>query len=119
MTVNSEKKFISNCLFQAIKYKLKNWKKVKIKYLWYRGKRWYHLHFYWQDDEYDYDFSPCRLWCGQPLFKGCIRKHKKGSFDRLKKCVHYDRKRRRNIKKQGNIKENDFTTAIQEASKNR
>ena len=79
----TEKKFISNCLFQAIFYKIKHWRKYKIKAVFYRTKYMLHLHFYWQDDEYDYDFSPCGRWMCKPVFKGFIRKHKKGTIQKL------------------------------------
>lgn len=79
----TEKKFISNCLFQAIFYKIRHWRKYKIKAVFYKTKYMLHLHFYWQDDEYDYDFSPCGRWMCKPLFKGFIRKHKKGTIQKL------------------------------------
>ena len=34
-------------------------------------------------DEYDYDFSPCGRWMCKPVFKGFIRKHKKGTIQKL------------------------------------
>ena len=83
----TEKKFISNCLFQAIFYKIKRWKKYKIKAVFYRTKYILHLHFYWQDDEYDYEFSPCKRWKGQLLFKGQIKRHKRGTLRRLQKLL--------------------------------
>lgn len=82
-----EKWLYSNCLIQALKQKIFHWRKVKVKVLWYKGKYWYHMHFYWQTDEYDYDFAPCKKWIGQPLFKGCIRRYKKGTFERLKQSL--------------------------------
>ena len=80
-----EKRLYSNCLIESLKHKLLKWKSVKVKVFWYKGKYCYHLHFYWQDDNYDYDFSPCGKWIGQPLFKGYIRRHKKDTFKKLKK----------------------------------
>ena len=91
MKIN-EKKFISNCLLQAIKYKLYNWKVCKIKFIFYRSKYMFHLHFYWQDDEYDYDFTPCKSWRCKPVFKGFIRKHKKGTLKRIEKYLKYKNK---------------------------
>ena len=82
-----EKRLYSNCLIQAVKQKIFHWRKVKIKALWYKGKHWYHLHFYWQTDEYDYHFAPCGKWIGQPLFKGCIRRHKKGTLERMQRVL--------------------------------
>ena len=79
----TEKKFISNCLFQAIFYMIKHWRKYKIKAVFYKTKYMLHLHFYWQDDEYDYDFSPCGRWMCKPVFRGFIRKHKKGTIQKL------------------------------------
>lgn len=78
-----EKPFYSNCLFQAIKHKILGGKNVKIKCLWYKTKRMLHLHFYWQDSQYDYDFAPCRKWIGQILFKGNIHRHPKDSLKKL------------------------------------
>ena len=79
----TDKKFRSNCLFQAIRYKLSNWKTYKIKAVFYRTKYMLHLHFYWQDDLYDYDFSPCRDWRCKPIFKGFIRRHRKGTLKKV------------------------------------
>ena len=79
----TQNKFISNCLFQAIFYKIKHWRKYKIKAVFYKTKYMLHQHFYWQDDEYDYDFSPCGRWMCKPVFRGFIRKHKKGTIQKL------------------------------------
>lgn len=77
---NSQKPFYSNCLFEAIKFKLKHWKTTRIKVVMYINKYWLHLHFYWQDGQYDYHFHPCNPWRGQLLFKGVIRQHNKNTL---------------------------------------
>ena len=81
--VISEKPFISNCLFQALKHKLKNWNEVKIKIIFHWAKYKPHLHFYWQDKLYDYHFASCKKWKGKPVFKGDIHRHPKNSLKKI------------------------------------
>ena len=85
--IMNDKSFRSNCLIQAIKHKLLDWKHIKIKALIY-FKSWLpHLHFYWQDDEYDYHFTSFSRWGGKPIFKGNIHRHNKGVIKRTYKQI--------------------------------
>ena len=83
----SKKSFISNCLFQALKHKIKDWKHIKIKVLFYWHKWRPHLHFYWQDAFFDYHFTAFKRWCGKPFFKGDIHRHSKGALKRIYKRI--------------------------------
>lgn len=81
----SKKSFRSNCLFQAIKHKLKDWKNIKIKLLFYWNHFLPHLHFYWQDSLFDYHFTAFKKWCGKPIFLGDIHRHQKGTLKHIYK----------------------------------
>lgn len=81
-----DKMFYSNCFFEAIKAKLKNWKSVKITYIPARYNECYCPHFLWSDGEADYDFGIERYlrWYERIWFKGQIRKRKLGWNKRWK-----------------------------------
>jgi hypothetical protein len=81
----SKKSFRSNCLFQAIKHKLKDWRNIKIKLLFYWHGFFPRLHFYWQDSCFDYHFAAFKPWCGKLIFKGDIHRHAKGSLKHIYK----------------------------------
>lgn len=76
--------YISNCLIEAAKAKLKN-HQVKIYYCRPRiteNKNFQSMHFMWEDEKGSYDFSESEA-AGLPpwkqlLFKGHIRKFEKG-----------------------------------------
>lgn len=89
--------FISNCLFEAIRAKFKNWRGVKIYYCKPRiaenGKfQW--MHFMWSDGVNDYDFTDKE--CANqlrrifPLFYGQIRKFPLGFAKRF--CDYRDKR---------------------------
>lgn len=69
--------YVSNCLIEAVKAKLKDWKHVTI-FFCYPGKQQF-CHFMWSDTRkqksYDFsDSSPHDLpWYKCLLFRGCIR----------------------------------------------
>lgn len=76
--------FYSNCLFEAIKAKLKNPKKTRILYIPARFNTSRCFHFMWTDGEKEYDFDrfgyiPKRLWVWH---EGRIRTHRLGCYDR-------------------------------------
>lgn len=49
--------YISNCLIEAIKAKLKDWKNIKITYVSPFDNEVFCPHFLWSDGVYDYDFG--------------------------------------------------------------
>lgn len=82
------KEYYSNCFIEAVKAKLKAWKKITITPL-------YHLlimkcsvpHFLWSDGEYDYDFGyehKLPLIFAWTLHKGHIRRRALGFNQRYK-----------------------------------
>lgn len=90
--------YYSNCMIEAVKAKVKDWKHVKITYV----SPWNNLtlspHFLWSDGENDYDFGHengeqgLRDWT---IHKGHIRKHELGYNQRyLRSCSKW-RKRQR------------------------
>ena len=72
--------YYSNCMIEAIKFKLRNFKNVKITVVapWYNEV--FCPHFLWSDGEYDYDFGVERRLTGVQilLFRGYIRLRKLG-----------------------------------------
>lgn len=77
--------YYSNCLIEAIRAKLKNPKKVKIKYIPAHLNEVFCPHIMWHDGKYTYDFyakgylKPFqRLW-----HKGHIRKSEYGYYDKV------------------------------------
>lgn len=88
----AEKYFYSNCLFQALKAKLKNPKQVKITYVSPFDNEVFCPHFLWTDGKNDYDFGIERH---LPLykvlfFKGHIRKRNLGFNQKYKNaCKKY------------------------------
>ena len=68
--------YYSNCLVEAIKYKLKDWKNVRITYIPASYNEVYCPHFMWSDGKNDYDFGVDRKlkWYEKLWFKGEIRK---------------------------------------------
>ena len=82
------KDFYSNCLFEALKAKLKN-PKVKITYVSPFVNEVFCPHFLWSDGKSDYDFGierylklHERLW-----FKGHIRQRALGFNEKYKRAV--------------------------------
>lgn len=80
--------FYSNCLLEAIKVKLKNWKNIKITYISPFENLVFCPHVMWSDGRYDYDFgnegkrdSTILNWT---LHKGHIRKRKLGFNQKCK-----------------------------------
>lgn len=86
MNKNSET-FYSNCLIEAIKAKIKNPFKVKIKYIPAHLNEVFCPHLMWHDGEYTYDFyAKGKLSLLQILWhKGIIRK---SEFDYYNKCIN-------------------------------
>ena len=78
--------FYSNCLLEAVKHKLKDWKHVKITYIPPRYNEVFCPHFLWSDGVNDYDFGVERhiRWWEIFWFKGEIRKRKLGWNQRWK-----------------------------------
>lgn len=73
----------SNCLFEAVKAKIKNWKQVEIHKIPARFEHHLFPHFWWSIGEDAFDFK-----CDNPktelqvlLFKGHIRKTKKYVYE--------------------------------------
>ena len=74
--------FYSNCLIEAIKAKLKDWKHVKISCLSPFDNKVFCPHFSWSDGEYDYTFGAVEgtdnLFASWTLHKGYIRRRRFG-----------------------------------------
>lgn len=51
------KDYCSNCLIEAIKQKLKDWKHIKITYVSPFDNQVFYPHILWSDGKYDYDFG--------------------------------------------------------------
>lgn len=49
--------FYSNCFFEAIRHKLKDWRHVKITYIPPQYNECFCPHFLWSDGQDDYDFG--------------------------------------------------------------
>lgn len=84
------KNYLSNCLIEAIKAKLRHPKTVKLYFCkpkW--GIHFQNLHVMWDDGEYSYDFSDTLdtqlLWWECFLYLGHIRKFKQGTSERYSK----------------------------------
>lgn len=83
------KDYYSNCLIEALKAKIKNWKKVKLTFVSPFDNEVFCPHVMWTDGEYDYDFGNegkgnqgILNWT---LHKGHIRKRNLGFNDKYKK----------------------------------
>lgn len=77
------KSFYSNCLLEAIKAKLKNWKAMKLYVIKPNKHTNSSFHIMWVNQKTDlgYDFSDCRVhtnWWKSILFKGNLRQFPKG-----------------------------------------
>ena len=76
---------ISNCLFEAIKAKLKSPKTVKIHCVHgittQKKKR---LHFMWTDGKFDFEFVPMHRWYFPLLFLGKVKIHAVGTIEKFK-----------------------------------
>lgn len=89
------KEFYSNCFIEAVKAKIKNPIKVKIKCIPANLNETFCPHFMWHDGEYTYDFwtnglaSPLQF----VLYKGVIRKNEYGYYDRCIKTLTERKKR--------------------------
>ena len=73
--------FYSNCLLEAIKAKLRDWKNVKLTYIPPRYNEVFCPHFLWSDGIYDYDFGYVEKqlkWYQIFWFKGRIRQRALG-----------------------------------------
>lgn len=86
------KTFKSNCLIEAVRYKLKNWRDVKITYISPRINEVRTPHFLWSDGVNDYDFGTNAYlkWYQRFWFKGSIRTRELG-FN-----IKYKDRRKRN-----------------------
>lgn len=78
-----DKIFYSNCLIEAVKAKLKDWKHVKLYYCKpCRGRdgTLHSFHILWDDGVASYDFSSINLlpWYRSLLYKGCITSYSPG-----------------------------------------
>ena len=82
MKENISEPFYSNCIIQAIKHKIMDWRNVEITYIppKYGESYWYVPHLLWSDGKYDYDFGVERHlnYLQVFLFKGCIRRRNLG-----------------------------------------
>ena len=85
------KKYISNCMIEALKAKLKN-RNVTIYFCKPRiteNGNFQFMHFMWSDGIYDYDFSDLGYEERKPIqdlmFKGVIRRFKHGFAERYSK----------------------------------
>ena len=75
--------YVSNCLIEAVKAKLKDPRRVKLYFCKPTFAPDYQMfHFMWSDGKADYDFSDCghgkTPWYRCLLFKGQIRQFKPG-----------------------------------------
>lgn len=72
--------YVSNCLIEAVKAKLKDPRRVKLYFCKPNKRRMFH--FMWSDGAADYDFSDAycenEKFCVRPLFRGRIRRFKLG-----------------------------------------
>lgn len=98
------KDYYSNCLIEAIRAKLKNWRGIKITYVSPFHNEVFCPHILWSDGEYDYDFGNegkgdqgILNWT---LHEGHIRQRKLGYNERYKKtCKEWvQRHKRRGLK---------------------
>lgn len=82
-----ENNYYSNCLIEAIKHKLKQWKCVKITYISVKYNIVSTPHFMWSDGLNDYDFGTGRYlkWHQRFWFNGNIRTRELGWNERYKK----------------------------------
>lgn len=78
--------FCSNCFFEAMKAKLRDWENVKITYIPPKYNECYCPHFLWSDGKSDYDFGVERYlkWYERLWFKGEIRQRRLGWNERWK-----------------------------------
>lgn len=92
--------FYSNCLIEALKAKIKNPFKVKIKYMPAHLNEVFCPHLMWHDGEYTYDFyTSGRLKWYQVLWhKGHIRK---SEYDYYDKCIDAMRRYKNRGRKNG------------------
>ena len=75
--------YVSNCMLEAFKAKLKDPRRVKLYFLKPRFKPFRMFHFMWTDGKADYDFSdhyydPEHNFPPKLFFRGHIRKFKQG-----------------------------------------
>lgn len=90
--------YYSNCMIEAIKFKLRNFKNVKITVVapWYNEV--FCPHFLWSDGEYDYDFGYegkiIPLLSAWTIHKGHIRRRRLGWNEEWKSAVMEYRNRR-------------------------
>lgn len=84
------KNFFSNCLFEALKAKIKDFKNVKIIFIPKKYNEWHSLafHCFWLKDNVIYDFKSEKhlnhIW-QVFLFKGHIRANDKSFYERIMK----------------------------------
>lgn len=81
------KDFYSNCLIEAVKAKLKDWKHIKITYISPFDNKVFCPHFLWSDGKYDYDFGNAggdKNILNWTLHKGHIRKRGLGFNQKYK-----------------------------------
>ena len=105
------KDYYSNCLIEAIKAKLKNWKQVKITCVSPLDNEVFCPHILWSDGKYDFDFGNegkgdrgIENWT---IHKGHIRKRELGYNEKYKRvCKKWAKKHKR-----GEMKKYWFTFA--------
>ena len=98
------KDYYSNCMIEAVKAKIKDWKHVKITYVSPFKNKVFCPHFLWSDGENDYDFGieglGARGIIDWTIHKGHIRKRGLGFNQRYKETCTRWRKHQKKKKKQ-------------------
>ena len=89
MSEKITKEFYSNCLFEAIKTKIKHPVKTKIKYLPAHLNEVYCPHWMWHDGEYTYDFyrQGKLKWYQFFWHKGYIRMNEYHYYEKVLKAM--------------------------------
>lgn len=93
--------YYSNCIIEAFRAKLKDWKNVKITYISPFRNVVFCPHFLWSDGKYDYDFgyeTRNRSISNWTIHKGHIRQRELGFNQKYKDLCN---KRKISIRKDG------------------
>lgn len=93
------KDYYSNCLIEAIKAKLKDWKHIKITYVSPFDNEVFYPHILWSDRKYDYDFGNegkgDQMLANWTLHKRHIRQRELGYNEKYKRvCKKYTERHR-------------------------
>ena len=99
------KDYYSNCMIEAVKAKIKDWKHVKITYVSPFINEVFCPHFLWSDGEYDYDFGieglGARGIIDWTIHKGHIRRRGLGFNQRYKEtCIRWRNHQKKKKKQQ-------------------